>query len=301
MRSFDCNLFFDELVKTSIERIQKFAKIAYVYGFEVCLGFSGGKDSQVCYDLCKKAGIEFKSYYNVSFESATTKRFIRENYPDVIWRRDHKFGFIDNIAKNHNGMLPTVERAYCCEDYKHNSKYVDKCSVVGVRRQESAARSNRTAFSYKNKTTKKQMQKDVVPYFVENCQSVGTASVIQLSPIVDWNEDVVWEYVYRYNLPVNPEYEKVGRVGCIVCPKANFSRNYHTLIRYPKLIDAFIKAKSKNPNGDWIITRDNKDYSDDKVYYICRWLNRSFRPFTKRQQKEYELVKEAYKRKHNNL
>ncbi len=51
------NLFSEEIEQTSIERIQKFAKIAKTMGFEVCLGFSGGKDSQVCYDLCKRSGI----------------------------------------------------------------------------------------------------------------------------------------------------------------------------------------------------------------------------------------------------
>lgn len=162
----------------AITRIQKFAKIADAYGFEIALGFSGGKDSQVTYDLCKRAGIPFKAYYNVSFESAITKRFIRENYPDVIWRRDHKFGFIENIGVNHCGLLPTVEFAYCCADYKHNPKYVDKCSIVGVRKEESNARSSRTAISFKNKTTKKQMSLGVGEYFVENCQSVGTESVI---------------------------------------------------------------------------------------------------------------------------
>ena len=125
------NLFAQEIEEIAIERIQKFAKIADAYGFEVALGFSGGKDSQVVYDLCKHAGIPFKAYYNVAFESATTKRFINENYPDVIWRREHKFGFIENIWKNHNGLLPTVEIAYCCEDYKHNPRYIEKCSIVG--------------------------------------------------------------------------------------------------------------------------------------------------------------------------
>lgn len=83
-------LFDIEFEQIAITRIQKFAKIAEAYGFEIALGFSGGKDSQVCYDLCKRAGVPFKAYYNVAFESAETKRFIRENYPDVIWRRDHK-------------------------------------------------------------------------------------------------------------------------------------------------------------------------------------------------------------------
>ncbi len=291
------NLFAHEIEQTAIERIQKFAKIADAYRFDVALGFSGGKDSQVVYDLCKRAGIPFKAYYNVAFESATTKRFIRDNYPDVIWRREYKFGFIENIWKNHNGLLPTAEIAYCCEDYKHNPRYVDKCSIIGVRKQESAKRANRTSLSFKNKTIKKKILNKASEYFVENCQSVGATSVIQLSPIIDWSESDVWDYIHKYNLPVNPEYEHSKRVGCIVCPKATFSRNYRALIRFPKLIDAFIKAKKNATNRDWIITADDKDYSEDKVYYICRWLNYSFRQFTKRQEREYELVKEAYLQK----
>ena len=174
------NLFALEMEDTAISRIRKFATIANTLGFEIALGFSGGKDSQVTDDLCKRAGIPFKAYYNVAFESPVTKKFIREHYPDVIWRRDHKFGFIENISKNHQGLLPTVECACCCADYKHNPKYVDKCSIVGVRKAESAARSSRTAISFKNKTTKKRKAKAVGQYFIENCQSVGTASVIQL-------------------------------------------------------------------------------------------------------------------------
>lgn len=89
------NLFAEEIEQTAIERIQKFSKIAKKMGFEVRLGFSGGKDSQVCYDLCKRSGIEFKSYFNHSFESTITLNFIKENYPDVIRRRDYKYGFIE--------------------------------------------------------------------------------------------------------------------------------------------------------------------------------------------------------------
>lgn len=294
------NLFYSEFEQIAIERIQRFAKIAAAYNFEIAVGFSGGKDSQVVYDLCKRAGIPFKAYYNVAFESTTTKRFIRDNYPDVIWRRDHKYGFIENIGKMHGGHLPTIKSAYCCADYKHNPKYVDKCSIVGVRKQESAARASRTALSFKNKNLKKQMRDNVSEYFVENCQSVGTASVIQLLPIVDWTTSDVWDYIYRHNLPINGEYAQHTRVGCIVCPKANLSHNYKTLIRYPKLIDAFIRAKEKSPACDWIITSDSRDYSDDKVYYICRWLNHSFRPFSKRHEREYLLVKGAYLKKHAN-
>ena len=268
--------------------------------FEICLGFSGGKDSQVVYDLCLRAGIEFKAYFNHSFENNLTLKFIKEHYPDVIKRRDHKFGFIENIWKNHGGLLPTVQIAYCCEDYKHNPKYVDECSVVGVRKSESAKRKERSAFEAKNKTTLKKNKKLVDNYFEENCQSVGTASIIQLKPIIDWSDEDVWSYIRKYSLPINPEYKNGRkRIGCRVCPKASFTSNALSLIESPKLIDAFIKARQKGSlQIDWIITSENKDYSDDKCFYICRWLNHSFMPFTKRQEVLYKKVKEKYENLH---
>lgn len=289
------NLFQDEIEQTAIERIRKFAKIAKTMGFEVRLGMSGGKDSQVCYDLCKRSGIEFRAFFNHSFESPTTMRFIRKHYPDVIWRHDHPFGFIRNIRVNYKGLLPTVQTAYCCKDYKHNRKYVDECSIVGVRKAESAKRRMRTAFEAKNKTIMKRNKALFDDYFEEHCQSAGTFSVIQLKPIIDWTDADVWDYIRRHNLSVNPEYKYMKRVGCIVCPKANFTSNYIGLMRMPKLIDAFIMARDKSGTDvDWVITSENKDYSTDKPYYICRWLNHSFMPFTKRQEELYRKVREAY-------
>ena len=289
----------EELEEQAIDRIRRFAKLADKMGFEVCLGFSGGKDSQVCYDLCKRSGIKFKAYYNHCFESNTTRQFIREQYPEVIYRRVVKEGFIRNISKNHGGLLPTVQRAYCCNDYKHNPKLADACSMVGVRKAESAKRSKRTALSIKNKTTVKKNKEAIDEYFFENCQSIGGASVIQLAPIVDWLDKDVWEYIYKYNLPFNPEYTHNTRVGCIVCPKTNFSFNYKVLLERPKLIDAFIKARENGHiDVDWVIHKDGKDYSDDKCYYICRWLNYSFMPFSKKQEGYYKLVEAAYKELH---
>lgn len=287
------NLFQEEIEQIAIERIQKFAKIADTMGFEIALGFSGGKDSQVVYDLCKRAGIPFKAYFNHSFESPTTLKFIRECYPEVIWRRDYKYGFIENIFRNHGGMLPTVYSAYCCEDYKHNRKYVDKCSILGVRKAESANRRKRTTITVKNKTEMKRSKQVVSEYFKEECQSVGTTSVIQLLPVIDWTDCDVLDYIKKHNLPFNPEYKKANRVGCIVCPKASFTSNAISLLQYPKLIDCFIKARSGHKQG-WVITSEEKDYSDDKPYFICRWLNHSWKPFTKRQQTLYEKVREAY-------
>jgi len=157
----------------------------------------------------------------------------------------------------------------------------------------------RTAFEAKNKTTLKKNKALIDDYFEENCQSVGTASIIQLKPIIDWSDDDVWSYIHKYNLPINPEYKKRKRVGCLVCPKANFTSNSIALLENPKLIDAFIIAREKcRLKTAWIIRSENKDYSSDKCLYICRWLNHSFMPFSKKQESLYLQVKEIYDNLH---
>lgn len=59
MKIIDTNLFLPEMELTAIDRIRRFARLAERMGLEVRLGFSGGKDSQVVYDLMKRAGVEF--------------------------------------------------------------------------------------------------------------------------------------------------------------------------------------------------------------------------------------------------
>lgn len=285
---------FQEFEELAIERIRKFYKIAQLSGFDVSVGFSGGKDSVVVYDLCKKSGIPFTAYFNHAFENSDTLTFIRTNYPNVIWRRFVPIGFIQNIYRNHSGLLPTVEIAYCCNDYKHNPKIIDKAVITGVRRQESIKRKKRTTLGVKNKTILKKNKSLLTEYFTENCIATGSPSELVLNPIIDWSDEEVWNYIVKHELPVNPNYAYSKRVGCMVCPKSDLNSNYLELIRHPKLIDAFIKAREKNPNCDWIITSDNQDYKDNKVYYICRWLNHSFMPFSKRQSLAYQKVLEAY-------
>ena len=287
-------LFDDQFEEEAIERIRKFARLSEKMGYTPVLGFSGGKDSQVCYDLCKRAGIKFRAVFNHCFESAETLKFIRENYPEVEWQREVKQGFFENISKNHASILPTVELAYCCKDYKHNAKYVDDASIVGVRGAESAKRAKRKVLETKNKTTLKRNKEAIYNFFDTSCVASGAASEIQLKPIVDWMDEEVWNYVRKHNLPINPEYKNARRVGCIICPKANFTSNYRALLRWPKLIDCVIKSREKREDIDWVIMSEGQDYSDNKPLYVCRWLNHSFRPFTKKQKELCDMVIKNY-------
>ena len=293
------NLFLDEMEQEAITRIRKFAKIASAMEYEIGVGFSGGKDSLVVYDLCKRAGIDCKFYFNHALEDIKTLRYIRENVPDVIWRRTEK-GFFEYIVKDRKGNIPTVTTSWCCETYKHPRGNVDDASILGIRASESVKRRKRNVFESKNKTFRKRNKAIINEYFEDKCQSQGASSNITLKPIVDWSDNDVWEYIRKYDLPTNPLYgEGFKRVGCMICPKASFERNYEMLMRYPKLVDCTINARIRGGRNDidWIIMTDDIDYADDKVYYVCRWLNHSFMPFGKKQEKLYRKFRKIYNTK----
>lgn len=290
------NIFLEEFEQEAIKRIQKFAKLANSMKMEVAVGFSGGKDSLVVYHLCKRSGIDCKFYFNHSLECAETLKYIREQFPDVIWRRTEK-GFFEYLQKERGGNLPTPTIAWCCETYKHNPKFADDCCILGVRRAESVKRKNRKVFEAKNKTILKKNKALFNEYFEDRCQGFGASSKITLKPIVDWSDSDVWEYIKKYNLPLNPLYAMgYNRVGCMICPKARFKENYKMLIKYPKLVSAVIGARERANNDkiDWFIKTDNKDYSDDKVYYVCRWLNHGYAQFSKKEQELYNKFKKKY-------
>ena len=93
---------FDEMFEMeTIKTIRKFYRIAQMENLSVRLAFSGGKDSIVCYDLCKKSDIPFTAVFNYSFESPETVKFIRKKYPDVIIRKKDKL-LIDEYLKQKN-------------------------------------------------------------------------------------------------------------------------------------------------------------------------------------------------------
>jgi len=78
------------------------------------LGFSGGKDSIVVYDLVKKAGVKFKAYYSdTGIEPPELIGFIKRNYQDVEFlkpnykRHRSFFGMVPLIG------APNIFRRWC--------------------------------------------------------------------------------------------------------------------------------------------------------------------------------------------
>jgi phosphoadenosine phosphosulfate reductase len=126
------------------------------------LAFSGGKDSQCVYHLCKIAGVKFDAHYSVtSVDPPELVRFIREHYPDVQFDRHYdengKPITMWNLIPKKK-MPPTRIVRYCCEVLKESSGKFRR-TVTGVRWEESTNRKANQGFVTIPKTAGKKVRK----------------------------------------------------------------------------------------------------------------------------------------------
>ncbi len=79
-------------ILNSIEILKKSEKLALsLNSFGFHLAFSGGKDSQVIYELAKMSNVKFNAYfYKTSIDAPELLTFIRDNYKDVEWLKPVK-------------------------------------------------------------------------------------------------------------------------------------------------------------------------------------------------------------------
>lgn len=74
--------------------------------------------------------------------------------------------------------------------------------------------------------------------FVERCFRTFKTLV---NPIVDWEDDDVWEFIHTYNVTYCELYDKgFKRLGCIGCPMS--SHQEQELEMYPKYKEAYLRA-----------------------------------------------------------
>ncbi len=206
-------------VDIAIMRIREFVKT------DARLAFSGGKDSILTDDLCKKAGIPYKPYYSsTGIDPPELVYFIREHYPNMEIK--HPTMSIFKALGTTNGF-PTRQNRWCCGLLKEQVR--GGIIITGIRWQESPGkRGNRRMFEA--------CTKDKVTYF--------------LNPIIDWTHKEVWEYIHSNNIPYCSLYDEVGedgkllfkRLGCVLCPMGTAKQAQIQIKRFPKLTEAWHRA-----------------------------------------------------------
>ncbi len=183
------------------------------------LGFSGGKDSVVVYDLAKRSGVKFVSAYNVSpIDPPQIREFIKEQYPDVTWEYYAKNFW--NVHVPRHG-LPTPKVRWCCRIIKENGG-TGRVKILGMRAAESNKRKNYKCFG--------------------NHGERGD----WLLPIVRWSNSDVWQYISEHKLPVCSLYsEGYERLGCVLCPFESRTTTKINLVRFPKIANLWRLAAER--------------------------------------------------------
>jgi len=250
------NIYGKSKLEVAIERYQAFEPTEGYY-----LAFSGGKDSVVIKALADMAKIKYDAHYNITgIDPPELVYFIREQYPEVE-RHQHKksiFKLMDEAT-----MPPTRMARYCCKELKEHGgdgRFV----ITGVRWAESARRkSNRNMVEVDRQGSKSKKSieyrekfnllndNDEKRMMIENCTIRGKHI---LNPIIDWSDEEVWEFIYKFNIPYCKLYDEgFERVGCIGCPMSHKSQ-IKTLERFPKFKENYTKAfermvKKRNDKG----------------------------------------------------
>jgi phosphoadenosine phosphosulfate reductase len=202
-----------ELIDIAIANLRKYEPPQGYY-----LAFSGGKDSEVVYDLAKHAGVKVDVHFHfTTVDPPELIAFVKKYYPEVKWDRPthSMFYYIER-----KGFLPTRGIRYCC-GYLKECYGKGRVVVTGVRREESKKRSERVLYE---------------PYTKDK-------KTIFLNPIVDWKDKTVWDYIHSNNLPYCSLYDEgFERIGCVMCPLAGGEQMEKEAKKWPKFYNAYLRA-----------------------------------------------------------
>ena len=200
--------------------------------------FSGGKDSQVVLDLCTRA-IPSTAFEVIYSDTGYELPPSLELYKSVQVHYKKRFPDLKfSLTKNHESVLnywdkigtPSDTHRWCCSVMKTaplykslkiegTNKQAKVLTFDGVRAEESTRRSNYNRIG----------------------KGVKHATVINASPILNWNSVEIFLYLFKYNFHVNPAYRQgMTRVGCLICP---FSSEWNDMVSnnyYKKEVFPFV-------------------------------------------------------------
>jgi len=195
------------------------------------VGVSFGKDSICAYELVKISGVKHFPFFNCTqIDPPEIYRFGRQYYPDMKWLYP-KYSYWEGIKKK---GVPFRNARWCCDLLKENpSKNIPlKSRIMGIRAEESANRKKRGRINKRD---------DITIY----------------SPIFNWLEWQVWEFIEKYSLPYPSLYDEGwGRVGCIICPWINGTNQVkRNMERWPNTYRVFEKVVK-----DWWLPQTYKHF-----------------------------------------
>lgn len=238
-----------DLEKTAIERLKLASEMSLTYYQQpLIVTYSGGKDSDVCLELAKRAGIPFEVQHNhTTADAPETVRHVRQkfksleelgikcstSYPYYKGQRVSMWTLIPIML-----FPPTRIQRYCCRILKEQGNH-NRMICTGVRWDESSKRKANRGIYEAGRDIVLNNDNDDTRQLFENC-SLKAKRVV--NPIVDWADTDVWNFLRDAKVRMNPLYQcGFDRVGCIGCPMGGNQR-YAQFRLYPKYKQSYIRA-----------------------------------------------------------
>jgi phosphoadenosine phosphosulfate reductase len=188
---------------------------------------SGGKDSRALRKLAELAKVPFESHYHANpLDPPEVPKFLKENYPDVIFDRA-PIPFWKAFASK---GFPLRSTRWCCQYIKEWGG-AGQTVLLGLRSQESPKRKSKCFITWNEKGRTRFTKKT-------------TRNVI--CPMLLWTKKDVWTFLEQYQVPYLSLYDEgatgkykgdgnIQRVGCVMCPCATDAERLTEYYRYPKI------------------------------------------------------------------
>jgi len=190
--------------------------------------WSGGKDSTVLLHLAKEA---FGSLDTVPVILLDTCYLFKETL-DYMARIGSLWDFNWYPMAHDTGEFahPWKDKFRCCtirktENLRAALKFYGVDSVaVGIRRDEQEIRNKERFFS--PRTTKGEWDYFNQPIEMQGwelyVEEINEGEHMRVHPILEWDEIDVWQYIKKYDIPVNPLYfskdgKRMRSIGCEPC------------------------------------------------------------------------------------
>lgn len=241
-----------DLEHKAIMRLQEAAKLSqFYYQKPLLLTYSGGKDSEVCLELCRREGVRFEVMHSLTTADAPETVYHVKRVFHRLELEGVKCEVLHPRYKNQptsmwalipQKLMPPVRTVrYCCQVLKEGSG-ANRCVVLGVRRAESQNRWDSGVAEIQAKT---RAAKQIFDFdngdksIIAPCQMKAK---IKIHPIVDWTDRDVWNFLTDTKTEVNPCYSMgFQRVGCVGCPMAGKSR-WQGFHQWPKFENLYRHA-----------------------------------------------------------
>lgn len=227
------DIYGRDKVQLAIERLQSYEPDEGYF-----LAFSGGKDSVVIKALADMAGVKYDAHYNLTTVDPPELVHFVKSFDDIhidaqTYEDGRRITMWNLIPKE--SMPPTRIVRYCCRYLKETNGY-GRVTVTGVRWAESVnRRKNQGEMTIYSKSAAKELDKAGIQYtqtqrggVVLNLDNADSRDAMEMcyrtrktliNPIVDWDDDEVWEFIHKYNIPYCKLYDEgYKRLGCIGCP-----------------------------------------------------------------------------------